>query len=593
MKRRTKKKALTLFLATTIVVLCFIPFTSVFGRTRITTPSDVSGEDFTNCESLADTVTAIINGDIDLFTNYACTKEFNIPIGNSLNNNKVYCVKSKTTEKVLEGWQCYIYANAVYNRLFGEYVRHAEALKHSEIVITGGKSAVSYEMFKEADVLLGAYVRTTANKNGSYNSEKAHSLVVLGYDEKYITYIEGNADSKGLACVTHETWDEFNEGELQGRSRYICHVVQPVREKYAELYPGSIHLHDYKMTGEAEHPHKEYGICSCGEKKYTGETIELLNCVKCNPVGTPALSLSASKAPVGWRIEASITKAENAKEYTIKYLDGNGTAHSLLTTSYVSEKISFEKAGTHSVFVEALGINGDSRQSTAVPLNVYDPQGSTGSCSWRVNRSELVISGKGAMKDYNDSSSLPWDTNITKAFVESGVTAIGENAFADCNQLKSVSIPKSVATIGSNAFSSCTRLSEVWYEGTADEQEKITIKTPNSALDNAVWHYVDGPCDTECNTCGKKRSAPHVYNNIKDLECNKCGHIRTSYLRGDVDGSEYLDTDDAIYLLFHVNFQNKYPVNQPIDFDNNGKINIEDAIQLLFYCNFPESFPLD
>lgn len=64
-------------------------------------------------------------------------------------------------------------------------------------------------------------------------------------------------------------------------------------------------------------------------------------------------------------------------------------------------------------------------------------------------------------------------------------------------------------------------------------------------------------------------------------------------LRGDVNSNNKLDIYDAIYLLYHVNFSESYPVNQRVDYDGNDIEDIEDAIYLLFHINFPERYPLN
>lgn len=110
---------------------------------------------------------------------------------------------------------------------------------------------------------------------------------------------------------------------------------------------------------------------------------------------------------------------------------------------------------------------------------------------------------------------------------------------------------------------------------------------------NYALHVYDNACDAECNVCGETRQVPeHVYDSPEDPDCNVCGYERPPYLPGDTDGDGDVDLDDAIYLLFHVNFQASYPVNQPVDFDNSGEVDLDDAIYLLFHVNFKESYPL-
>ncbi|MDR1837536.1 MAG: leucine-rich repeat domain-containing protein [Treponema sp.] len=48
--------------------------------------------------------------------------------------------------------------------------------------------------------------------------------------------------------------------------------------------------------------------------------------------------------------------------------------------------------------------------------------------------------------------------NVT---IPAGVTAIGENAFASCSNLKSIIIPSSVTSIGNYAFLRCSSLTSI------------------------------------------------------------------------------------------------------------------------------------
>jgi hypothetical protein len=67
---------------------------------------------------------------------------------------------------------------------------------------------------------------------------------------------------------------------------------------------------------------------------------------------------------------------------------------------------------------------------------------------------------------------------------------------------------------------------------------------------------------------------------------------RLTYTPGDVDGTEGITKDDAIYLLMSTFFPEDYPVSQDCDYDQNGAVDKDDAIYLLMHTFFPEDYPL-
>lgn len=70
----------------------------------------------------------------------------------------------------------------------------------------------------------------------------------------------------------------------------------------------------------------------------------------------------------------------------------------------------------------------------------------------------------------------------------SNVTTIGDMVFAYCDILESITIPKSVTSIGSSCFIG-TRLTDVYYEGTEEEWNRISVGTGNEKLNNVTIHY--------------------------------------------------------------------------------------------------------
>lgn len=80
---------------------------------------------------------------------------------------------------------------------------------------------------------------------------------------------------------------------------------------------------------------------------------------------------------------------------------------------------------------------------------------------WELAGGVLTISGSGAMYDYSESVPAPWQEHkdvICAVIVEEGVTAIGDCAFLQMEQLAAVTLASSVKSIGCWAFSGCKSL---------------------------------------------------------------------------------------------------------------------------------------
>lgn len=169
------------------------------------------------------------------------------------------------------------------------------------------------------------------------------------------------------------------------------------------------------------------------------------------------------------------------------------------------------------------------------------------------------------------------------------VNIIAGAAFSAASELVNVVIPETVKTIETYAFDACAKLENVWFEGDKATFTQINIADGNDDLINAQIHF--GACMESAGP-----AFVHVYDDHKDAECNACGKARAvgdDFVYGDLDKDEEITVEDAIYLLYHVNFSGKYPVTQDVDYDKSGEVDLEDVFYLLYHLNFPERYPLN
>ena len=80
-------------------------------------------------------------------------------------------------------------------------------------------------------------------------------------------------------------------------------------------------------------------------------------------------------------------------------------------------------------------------------------------------------------------------SSLTSITILNSVTSIGDGAFEYCKSLTSVTIPNSVTSIDEYAFWACNSLKDVYYSGTQEQWEKISIGNGNGSLTNATIHY--------------------------------------------------------------------------------------------------------
>lgn len=86
--------------------------------------------------------------------------------------------------------------------------------------------------------------------------------------------------------------------------------------------------------------------------------------------------------------------------------------------------------------------------------------------------------------------------DLTSIVLPDSVTSIGNDAFHGCLYLKSIVFSDNMESIGTNAFSQCP-LKDVYFTGSKENWDTISISDGNNTLSNAAIHfYSTGPDDT-------------------------------------------------------------------------------------------------
>ncbi len=128
---------------------------------------------------------------------------------------------------------------------------------------------------------------------------------------------------------------------------------------------------------------------------------------------------------------------------------------------------------------------------------------------WKHYDDKIIIHGEGAMYDYA-ADSVPWYQfrDIVKTVeVFDGATSIGNNAFALCKNLNTLTLSGTIENIGENAFAGCTKLYDIYCFA----MEPPTAYESSFVNYNAFLHV---PCDNQ-----RVYLLDVLFGNFKYIEC--------------------------------------------------------------------------
>ncbi len=110
--------------------------------------------------------------------------------------------------------------------------------------------------------------------------------------------------------------------------------------------------------------------------------------------------------------------------------------------------------------------------------------------------------------------------------VPESVNYISSNAFNGNKNLKTIYFPQSINTIYDSAFADCTGITDIYYCGTAEEANKLTIEPNNDCLYNATIHFEHTHSFTET---AEKAATCSQDGYVKSI-CGECGYAETEVI---------------------------------------------------------------
>ena len=291
------KKWFTGLLAIYLISLLAMPAFAALptGTGIITSSSSVSGSEFSPKSSIAKKLNKMFAGDIGLYADSGKTKLVNAALGtrNVPNNGKYqYWANGHA------GTSCFAYANAFYSKFYDGFSPHDPVNGNHQRVKATGK--ITYQNFVKWGVRDDAAV---------YIREGNHSIIVLHYDENYITYIDGNGDAKGLIALRKEAWKRGSGSNIYNQKPSL--IVQPRTSYFAK---GSMQQKKPVpcTEGGSFHDWDDGKITKTSTCKEKG--VKLYTCLACGKTKEETIAKTTDHTYGDWTVKTEPTCTEKGKQ---------------------------------------------------------------------------------------------------------------------------------------------------------------------------------------------------------------------------------------------------------------------------------------
>jgi len=298
------------------------------GTGMITNCNHISGSEFSSKSSIAKKLDKMFAGDIGLYKDAKKTTLVNAALGTrNVPNNNVYQYWGPAPRA---GTSCFAYANAFYGHFYdGVYPHHSLNSNHKTIKATG---KISYANFVKWGVRNDAAV---------YIREGNHSIIVLYYDENYITYVDGNGDAKGLIALRKEAWKRGKGANIYDQKPSL--IVQPT----TAYFPAG------SMNGKAATPCTQGGTShdwdsgSVTQKATCKDTgSKVYTCLDCGKTKEETLKKTTDHSYGDWTTAKEPTCAAKGKNVAVCTVCGKEKTKTLKALGHKYGKTTVVQEGT-------------------------------------------------------------------------------------------------------------------------------------------------------------------------------------------------------------------------------------------------------
>ena len=298
------------------------------GVGMITNCSHISGKEFSSKTSIAKKLDKMFAGDIGLYKDAKKTTLVDAALGTSnVPNNNVYQYWGPTPRA---GTSCFAYANAFYGHFYdGVYPHHSLNSNHKVIKATG---KITYKNFVKWGVRDDAAV---------YIREGNHSIIVLHYNEDYITYVDGNGNGKGLIAIRKEAWKRSKGANIYDQKPSL--IVQPTTSYFAA---GSMNSEKGKscLEGGESHDWDEGEITKTASCKETG--LRVYTCLDCGKTKEETLKKTSDHSYGEWTVSKEPTCTAKGKNVAVCSVCGGEKTKTVKALGHKYGKTTVVQEGT-------------------------------------------------------------------------------------------------------------------------------------------------------------------------------------------------------------------------------------------------------